>query len=418
MAVTGNKKQQEGKIQSGVSGYVDPKANGFNGTNQQANPYSGMVGVSANTAQHVGQAQQGYQQGANVTAAQQILQQLQDQKPGEYQSQYTGMLDNIMQQIQNPQEFKYEFNGDNVFKGYADLYNQYAKQGMQDAMGQAAALTGGYGNSYAQAVGQQQYQQNMLPLYDKGLELQQQAYQRYQDQQQNLKDQYSMLSDREQTDYNRYRDDYNDWQTQEQQAYERMQYAQQFDYQMYQNDLNYWTGLAQVENQAYQTEQQRQDALMQYKQQYAWEQCQMILANGHMPSDALLAAAGLSAADAAAMMAMMEPAGGSGGGPGGGPSSNPGKLTGPSFQQATNDVQLSIMQNNPNLPASTLNANLTGTVGEFVQNAINNLQNMPAHLANAITGNTGGSNTGKPNIGNVIGGSNALLNGQKKKTGK
>ena len=75
MAVTGNKKQQEGKIQSGVSGYVDPKANGFNGTNQQANPYSGMVGVSANTAQHVGQAQQGYQQGANVTAAQQILQQ-------------------------------------------------------------------------------------------------------------------------------------------------------------------------------------------------------------------------------------------------------------------------------------------------------------------------------------------------------
>lgn len=327
MAVTGNKKIPEAKVQSGVSGYVDPKANGFNGKPKQtANPYAGMVGVSANTAQHVGQAQQGYQQGQNVTNLQDAWNEITGQKPGEYTSKYDGVIQGILQQIQNPQEFKYEFNKDGLFKGYADLYTQKAKQGMMDAMGQAAGLTGGYGNSYASMVGQQQFQQNMLPLYEKGLELRDRAYQEHQDQYNNLLQQYNVFSNQENTDYGRYQDALANWRQDEATAYGHYQDAANMDYQMYQNDLNYWTGLAQVENQAYQTEQQRQDALAQYKQQYAWQQCQQILANGQMPSAALLAAAGLSAADAAAMMAMMEPAGGGGGGGGGnqsGPSAVP-----------------------------------------------------------------------------------------------
>jgi len=307
MAVTQNKKQ-----------VVDAQKGGQAKPVTAANPYTGMVGVSQNTGQHVGQLQQGYQQGQSVTAAQNVWNQIQQQKPGEYQSKYGGMLDSILQQIQNPEEFKYEFSGDNLFKAYSDLYGQKAKQGMIDAMGQAAALNGGYGTSYGQAVGQQQYQQNMLGLYDKGLELYDRARQAYQDKQNGLKDQYGLLSQQDQIDYGRYRDEYNDWQTQEQTAYGRWQDAQSWDYNLYQNDLNYWTGLAQVENQAYQTEQQRQDAMEKYKQQYAWEQCQAILANGQMPSTALLEAAGLSAADAAAMMAQIEAAATGGGGGGGG----------------------------------------------------------------------------------------------------
>ena len=47
------------------------------------------------------------------------------------------------------EKFKYEFNGDNVFKAYADEYTQRGKQAALDVQGQAAALTGGYGSSWA-----------------------------------------------------------------------------------------------------------------------------------------------------------------------------------------------------------------------------------------------------------------------------
>lgn len=236
---------------------------------QPVQPYTGMVGVSGNTAQNLGRAQQGYTAGDAVNRAQQTWQQIQAQKPGAYTSRYSDALDNILNQIQNPKEFKYEFNGDNLFKNYADLYSQYAKQGMMDAMGQAAALTGGYGNSYAQELGQQQYQQAMLPLYERGMELRNAAYQQHQDQRSDLMNQYSVIGNQENTDYARYRDLMGDWQNEENQAYNRYTNERDFDYGQYQNDLNYWTGLAQVENAAYQTEQQRLEAIRQYNQDFA-----------------------------------------------------------------------------------------------------------------------------------------------------
>lgn len=254
MAVTGIKKQEQvAKNQQPV---------------QAAHPYTALAGVSQNTANNLGNYQAGYQAGQQVNQAQNVWNQIQAQKPGQYQSKYSGMLDNIMAQINNPQEFKYEFNGDNLFKGYADLYNQYAKQGMMDAMGKAAALTGGYGNSYAQAVGQQQYQQNMLPLYDKGLELYDRAYQGYRDRQNDNYNRYNLLAAADQTDYGRYRDQVGDWQQEEQTAYGRYQDAQNMDYQQYQDMLNYWTGLAQIENADFRSEQERQEAIRQWQAQF------------------------------------------------------------------------------------------------------------------------------------------------------
>jgi hypothetical protein len=58
-------------------------------------------------------------------------------------------------------------------------------------------LTGGYGNSYATAAGQQQYNEYLAGLNDKALELSQMAYQRYQDEGDRLKDAYGMLYGRE-----------------------------------------------------------------------------------------------------------------------------------------------------------------------------------------------------------------------------
>lgn len=253
MAVTNNYYQQQQRKQQ----------------TQQAQPYTGLAGVSQNTAQQLGNLQQGYQPSEQVLKAQQNLQNVQNQKPGSFQSKYTPQLENILQQITNPGEFKYEFNGDNLFKNYADLYTQKGKQASMDAMGQAAGLTGGYGNSYAQQVGQQAYQQNLLPLYDKGLELRDRAYGEYQDRLANQKDAYGLAAQREETEYGRYRDITEDWKQAEEQAYQRLKDADTSDYNKYQVMLGYYQGLAELENQDYRNEQEQQEAIRQFNETMA-----------------------------------------------------------------------------------------------------------------------------------------------------
>jgi len=251
-----------------VTGVKKPKEQ------QVTQPYQGLQGVSQGTAQQVGQYQSGYQPSQRVTQAQQTLQNIQAAKPQGYNSKYGAQLDSIMNQLQNPQEIKYNFNDDELFKYYADLYTQKGRQASMDTMGQAAALTGGYGNSYAQQAGQQAYQQNLLSLYDRGMDLYDRAYQRHQDNLANLRNNYAMMAQADESDYGRYRDTVADWQREEALAADRAAQAEQMDYGQYRDALEYWSGLAQIENADFRTEQQRQEAIRQYEQDFAEKQRQ------------------------------------------------------------------------------------------------------------------------------------------------
>ena len=236
--------------------------------------YSGMSGVSTQTGQRLAQAQTAYNPGQQAQAAQQNLQAVQAQKPQSYTSKYGAALDNILQQIQNPGEFKYSFNGDELFKSYADLYSQQAKQASMNAMGNAAALTGGYGNSYAQAAGSQAYQQAILPLYEYGMNLAQMAQDRYNANRADSYNQLAALQGMEQQDYGRYRDTVSDWQNDLDRAREDSRYERELDYQQYRDNLEYYTGLAQLENQDWNTQAAREEAIRQYNQDFAERQRQ------------------------------------------------------------------------------------------------------------------------------------------------
>jgi hypothetical protein len=65
---------------------------------------------------------------------------------------------------------------------------------MRDTTGQAAALAGGYGNSYANQVGNQAYQQHLTALNDNIPQLWDRAYQVYQDQGDQLMQQYQLAA--------------------------------------------------------------------------------------------------------------------------------------------------------------------------------------------------------------------------------
>ena len=120
-----------------------------------------------------------------------------------------GMYDDVMNKILNREQFTYDVNGDALYQQYKDQYITGGKMAMMDTMGQAAAMTGGYGNSYAQGVGQQAYQGYLQQLNDKVPELYKLALDKYNSEGNELYNQYSMLSSDRSTQYGEWNDAYN-----------------------------------------------------------------------------------------------------------------------------------------------------------------------------------------------------------------
>lgn len=89
-------------------------------------------------------------------------------KPGEWTGgTYGQQIDDALNKILNREQFSYNLNADPLYNQYKDQYMRGGKLAMQDTMGQAAALTGGYGNSYASTAGNQAYQGYLTGLNDK-----------------------------------------------------------------------------------------------------------------------------------------------------------------------------------------------------------------------------------------------------------
>ena len=133
-------------------------------------------------------------------------------KPAAYQSQYSGQIGRIIDKLNN-RKFNYDVNSDALFQQLKALYNEQGKLAMADTQGQAAAMTGGYGNSYGVAASQQAYQKAQEQLYDRIPELYQLALSRYQQEGNDLNNMYSILANQENADYGRYRDTVSDYNT-------------------------------------------------------------------------------------------------------------------------------------------------------------------------------------------------------------
>lgn len=183
-----------------------------------------------------------YQESDAVKAAQAALSAQLAQKPGAYQSQWQTQIDDTLKKIQNKEKFSYDVNGDALYQQYKDKYTQQGKMAMQDTMGQAAALTGGYGNSYAATVGNQAYQASMQELNNVIPELYQMAYNRHQDEKQDLYNQYALLGERENMDYGKYRDTVSDFNVERDYLTGRYDSERNYDYSKYSDNRNFSYG--------------------------------------------------------------------------------------------------------------------------------------------------------------------------------
>lgn len=240
----------DGSYQSQVS---NKKQTTYNYKGQYTQRQSPLLsqGVSGYTQNRINGLEGGYTPGSAVQQAQAYLNQVQSRRPGEYQSQWDGELTELYNRIANRKPFSYDIGTDPVYQQYREQYQRQGRLAMQDTMGQAAALTGGYGSTYGEQVGQQAYNAYLQNLNDIVPDLYNAAYNRYRDEGTDLYNQYGLLSDRENQAYSRYRDTVNDYYSDLSDARSAYDSAYSRDYNQWSDQLSYWEQKAANENSAY-----------------------------------------------------------------------------------------------------------------------------------------------------------------------
>lgn len=216
---------------------------------------SNNVTAGVTTASGGTEAKPVYQRSDRVNEYYEKTRKLERNKPDEFESKYEGQISDILDNILNRPKFSYtaeDMTNDDLYKMYRDQYLRQGNLAMRDTMGNAAALTGGYGNTYASAAGQQAYDNYVAQLNNKALDFYDRAYQRYADEGQNLYNQMNVVTGLDNTDYQRYRDGVND----------------------YYNDLNYYNGRYNQEYGYDYGEYQDRVAADQWAQEFAFQKQQ------------------------------------------------------------------------------------------------------------------------------------------------
>ena len=129
-------------------------------------------------------------------------------KFGDFTYQRQADYDKIIDSIINRDPFNYDATGDALYQNYKNQYTALGELAMKDTMGQASAMTGGYGSSYSQMAGQQAFDAYMNQLSEKIPELYQLAQNTYQMETDNLNNKFSAISSDRQTQYGEFNDRY------------------------------------------------------------------------------------------------------------------------------------------------------------------------------------------------------------------
>ena len=179
-------------------------------------------------------------------------------KPLDYQSKYGSLAEEAANAWANRDKFTYDLNGDALYQQYKDKYIQQGRLAMQDTIGQASAMTGGYGNSYAATAGNQAYQASLQNLNDIVPQLYQMAYDQYNQEGQDMLNKYNLYNDMENQEYGRYRDTVSDWTSQRDYLANAYNNERTYDRSIYDTDKNFAYGTwSDDRNYAYQVERDR-----------------------------------------------------------------------------------------------------------------------------------------------------------------
>ena len=203
--------------------------------------------VTESTARKLAELERGYQPSEDVAAARAYRDSVAAMQPEDYTSGFEARLQELYDQIAGREAFSYDPEEDEMYKHYARLYAAQGAAAMEDTMGQAAALTGGYGSSYAQAVGQQTYDRYLGELAALVPELRQAALAEYTQEGKALTDRYGLLRQQESAAYDRWQDTVAQWQKALAQAQSEYDDTAAQDAKSYQTMLKHYQDKAEQE---------------------------------------------------------------------------------------------------------------------------------------------------------------------------
>lgn len=210
-----------------------------------------------------------YEESEEVKAAKAAADQHAETKPDAYQSKWQQGLSDTLDQILNREKFTYDLGSDALYRQYKDRYVQQGRLAMEDTVGRVSALTGGYGNSYAQQAGQQAYHGYLQGLTDKIPELYALALETYDREGKDLRDRYDLMNEAEDDAYSRYRDYYSNWEAEGDRLYNLYTGQRDFDYNAYLADRDHELALERAAEADRQWQAEFDENLRRYEQSQA-----------------------------------------------------------------------------------------------------------------------------------------------------
>jgi hypothetical protein len=239
-----------------------------------------------------------------------------------YESQYSDRIDAMLNEILNREKFSYDVEADPLYQQYKTQYLREGDRSMRDTLAAAASGAGGM-NSYAVTAAQQANDYYAAQLGDKIPELYQLAYEMYLTDIDNQVRDLGLLQDMDNTQYGRYRDTMSDWRNDRDFAYGQyrdnaadLKWGAEFDESIRQWQTDYERNALESDRNynrdVYESDRKYNRGVYEWDTSFdygkdrdavkdqndAWDKALTILQNGGYPSDELLEAAGMSAAEA------------------------------------------------------------------------------------------------------------------------
>ena len=262
--------------QMGIQGYQGTAAQNSallkqlrqNGAQQQAGAAGNGAQAGGTAAPAYEQARPQYDRSEALTQLEQTLAQKEQGRQEEYASPYQERIEALLAQALEREAFSYDPNADPLYRQYESAYRRGGKQAMEDTMANAAALTGGYGNSYASTAGNQAYQSYLAELNQILPVLYQSAYDRYRDSYGDVLEQLGLLQELDAGEYEKYRDTVADYYSDLNYYYRQYGDLSEREYQQYLTDLEQWA----ADRDYYYQKQQDEQAQANWEAEFALAQ--------------------------------------------------------------------------------------------------------------------------------------------------
>ena len=269
---------------------------GFTAPEKAPQSITRLPGVSENTRTTMGAISSGATVPKNkVSAALTELDGIIANQPREFQSSYYNELSGVMNDILGRKAFKYDLASDPMYRMYRDRHVSAGRAAMEDTMGRAATLTGGYGSSYSAAAGQQAYNEQLEKLNDRVPELYRMSREAYDAEGDRLRQQYDLLNSAYQREYGAYQDQFDRWLSQQDLAQRRYEAELDRDTALQAAGMDYSAAMAKLE-----ADRERAD------REYFYDMAMDMLDMGKVPSNSILRSAGLSDEDIASLTAVQK----------------------------------------------------------------------------------------------------------------